>query len=269
MSSKSASSTRNSVDPALVNLAARDDVSGLARLRARTYTTRTVRTSLQEEYILKGWTIDRANKETVRLKKDKDHGSLLEDRVWMLMYNMGFLYLHGERKALLRIGAAADSPITEIDVAAVDAEVAIAIECKSSDKPKRRPEFQEELGKHVLARQWFTKAINQQYSDILFKRAIGFVMFLNNVDLSENDRKRAEAENVVLFDERDLAYYEMLIVHLGSAAKYQFLADVFSGKQIPGLSIRVAAIKARMSGIPCYTFSVPPDYQDSLYISSR
>ena len=50
-------------------------------------------------------------------------------------------------------------------------------------------------------------------------------MFLQNADLSDNDRARAKEAQVALFDEDDLEYYLGLVGQLGPAAKYQFLAD--------------------------------------------
>ena len=64
----------------------------------------------------------------------------------------------------------------------------------------------------------------------------------------------------MLFDDRDLAYYESLISHLGSAAKYQFFADMMPGKEVPGLRIRMPAIRFKMGGSICYSFTVSPDY---------
>ena len=57
-------------------------------------------------------------------------------------------------------------------------------------------------------------------------------MFLQNVDLSDNDKTRATEARVALFDEDDLGHYQKLVGHLGPAAKYQFLADYLPDKSI-------------------------------------
>jgi DGQHR domain-containing protein len=95
-------------------------------------------------------------------------------------------------------------------------------------------------------------------------------MFMSNILLSDNDRARAKDANIVVFDERDLEYYENLVSHLGPAARYQFLADTLPGKTVPGLELRLPAIKTKMGGFNCYSFSITPDYLLKIsYVSHR
>ncbi|HEU5407999.1 MAG TPA: DGQHR domain-containing protein, partial [Nitrospira sp.] len=151
----------------------------------------------------------------------------------------------------------------------IDDETAIAIECKSAEVRARRPQFQDELGKHSLIRQRFAQAIKDQFN-ANHKRQVALAMFMSNIVLSDNDRKRAQESNVILFDEQDLAYYEALVSHLGAAARYQFLADMLPGKAVPGLDITLPAIRARMGGYTCYTFAISPDYLLKIsYVSHR
>ena len=95
-------------------------------------------------------------------------------------------------------------------------------------------------------------------------------MFLQNANLSDNDKARAKEANVALFDEDDLTYYEGLASHLGPAAKYQFLADCLPGRSIAGLELNVPAVKSRMGGHNCFTFSISPEYLLKIsYVSHR
>src|SRR6266496_248905 len=186
-----------------------DSLQGLARAKSRSYETKTVNSKLVGDYLSKSWTVDKKNKATTRLRRDKPHGQLLEDRVWSLLYKMRFGFLSGKTGAVLELPAGDSAPTTKIDVVGMDAEIALAVECKSSDKPARRPTFQEELGKHRLIRESFAQSIRKQFpSD--FRRQIVLAMFTSNILLSENDRTRAKQANVVVLDERDLAYYETL-----------------------------------------------------------
>ena len=71
---------------------------------------------------------------------------------------MGFPYLSAAGGAKLSITAKEpDGPQNQIDVVAIDDEVAIAIECKSSEKYAKRPQFSEELGKISLIREKFSQ----------------------------------------------------------------------------------------------------------------
>lgn len=254
----------------LKNITDASDLRSLARSRARDFVTKTVNPVLVDEAIADGWSIAKRSKRTVQMMKKKRHGDYFADRVWVLLYRMGFPLLSSENEAGLVISPKdPDSPVTRIDVVAVDEEVALAIECKSSLKYAKRPEFQEELGKHALIRQQFAQSVNAQFP-APFKRQVAIAMFTSNINLTDNDHARAQSANVVLFDEQDLEYYEGLIVHLGEAAKYQFLADLLPGKPIAGLTLRIPAIRTRMGEYNCYTFSVTPEYLLKIaYVSHR
>ncbi|MDQ5825663.1 MAG: DGQHR domain-containing protein [Chloroflexota bacterium] len=254
----------------LDNIEAVENLRGVARARARDYETKTVDPLLVEQALAEGWQVAKRNKRTVALTRKKPHGKLLEDRVWSLFYRMGFAYMSSTGGGILLIDPKNTSgPKTQIDVVAIDNEVAIAIECKSSEKHSKRSQFQEELGKHSLIRERFVSSVNAQFAPPSKRQAV-IGMFLSQVILSDNDRARAREANVVLFDEADLAYYERLVSHLGPAAKYQLLADMLPGKTIQGLSIRVPAVKTKMGGYTCYTFSINPEYLLKIsYVSHR
>src|SRR5438132_2753470 len=246
-----------------------DSLQGLARAKSRSYETKTVNSKLVGEYLSKGWTIDKKNKATTRLRRDKPHGQLLEDRVWSLLYKMRFGFLSAKTSAVLELPGGSSAPTTKIDVVGIDDEIALAVECKSSHKLARRPTFQEELGKHRLIRENFAQSIRKQFPSA-FRRQVVLAMFTTNILLNENDRSRAKQANVVLLDEHDLAYYETLVSHLGSAAKYQFFSDLMPGKEVPGLRIRAPAIRHKMGGTHCYTFAASPEYLLKIcYVSHR
>ncbi len=254
----------------LNNMECRDNLRGLARIKGRDYDIKTVNPLLLDEAIGEGWSVVRKNNCSVRVRRAKALGLEFEDRVWSLLYRMGFNNLSGGGGARLTLNAKdPNSPVTLIDVAAIDDEVGVAIECKSAQSLTKRPQFQEELGKHALARQQFARSVSHQYPSS-FKRQVAMAMFTRNIALSENDRKRALEAQVVLFNNEDLSYYEELISHLGPAAKFQFLADLLPGKHVPGLQLRVPAIKTKMGPFNCYSFSVSPEYLLKIaYVSHR
>ena len=91
-----------------------------------------------------------------------------------------------------------------------------------------------------------------------------------DLKITEQMRKRADREQVALFDIDQLAYYETLVQRLGDAARYQFLADLFHNRPIDGLKTRIPALRARIGAIDCYTFAVQPDYLLKLcYVAHR
>lgn len=254
----------------LSNIEEIGQLTGLARSRMRSYDTKTVSPALVESYLADGWQLDRKNRKSARLTRPKTIGKATEDRVWSLLYRMQFPLLSGPGGGKLGLTPKdPESADSQIDVVAIDDDVGIAIECKSSDKAAKRPQFQQELGKHALIRERFSSAVKTQFQ-VPHKRQVVLAMFLRNILLSDNDRARAKEANIAIFDERDLAYYESLVSHIGPAGKYQLLAEMLPGKAIPGLEIRVPAIRTKMGGFRCYAFSISPEYLLKIsYVSHR
>jgi DNA sulfur modification protein DndB len=195
---------------------------------------------------------------------------LLEDRVWSLLYAMGFTYLSGEGGAFLRVDPKrTDGPKNQIDVVGLDPEIAIAVECKSSSTPRKDSKFQDFLAKHSLIRERFANAANSQFP-LDHKRVPVLAIFSWELRLSDNDIERAEEQKVALLNENDLSYYEQLVAHLGPAAKYQFFADMLRGRQVHGLRLAVPAVEARMGKYLLLLFDhtrIPS--KDCLCIASR
>lgn len=243
---------------------------GIARKKNKDFEIKTVHPADQLKYESEGWKLFRKLKSTIQVKRQKSQGSNIEDRVWSLFFKMNFQFLSGERGAKLILNSRdPNSPKSQIDIVAIDREVAIAIECKSSSEYKKRPQFQEELGKFVQIKEDFCKSIRISYNEEIKRQCI-YLMVLNRIILTDEDRERAKKSKVILFDEKDLIYYENLVKHLGEAAKYQILSDMLPGKEIAGLSIRIPAIKTKMGGYNCYAFSISPEYLLKIsYVSHR
>jgi DNA sulfur modification protein DndB len=216
-----------------------------------------------------GWEVVRKSKATARVAKDKQLGPWFEDRVWTLMYRMGFAHLSGRGGAKLVTGPDDAQLSNQIDVAAIDHEVAVAIECKSSTAIARRALLQLELAKHGQMRAAFQQAVAKQWVTNE-KRSVVFAFFTHHAHLSDTDRQRAVQGDVVLFDDRDLNYYEDLVSQVGPAARYQFLADLLPGKQIPGLKATFPAVRTRMGGFDCFNFAATPEFLLKIsYVSHR
>lgn len=172
------------------------------------------------------------------------------------MYRMGFTHLSPEEGALLDLPA---SGSFTYQLLATDDEVVIGIVSRTAEKYGKRPQFSAELDELAATRQSFSRAVTDQLGQEP-KRHVVLCVFTEKIAVGEDERARARNLNVPVFDERDLAYYETLISHLGPAARYQFLADLLPGKDVPGLSIRLPAVRTKMGGANCYTFSISPEY---------
>ncbi|TAM55385.1 MAG: hypothetical protein EPN53_03070, partial [Acidobacteria bacterium] len=245
----------------LRNILPREELRSLAGRRAKPDEYKSVRNQLVAEEIGKGWAAaKKSGKTTTRLKRQKSLDRLLEDRVWVLLYRMGFAHLSGQGGAFQGLAEGKEGqPESQIDVVAIDAEAAVVVECKSSASPRKFGDFSAVLAKHVALRKGFGRSLQAQFPTAK-KHGLVFVIWTAGIVPTDSDRSRAQAEKVCLLDEKDLDYYETLINQIGAAARYQFLADLLQGQAIPGLEITVPAIRTRMGSFDAYVFSVSPEY---------
>lgn len=243
------------------------DQKSLARERRSRFDFRSVPVKLSDEMTNEGWTVDRRNRNSIRFKREKTHDQILEDRVWSLFYDLGFLLLSGRSGA--KLTHTSGNLHNQLDVVALDDETAIVVECKSSIQPSKRSGFQGEVAKLAQNREPISRALREDFGDKV-RRRLGLIMFLSNSVLTETDISRADQNQIVIFTDSDLKYYEDLTTQIGKAARYQFLADVFQGKDIPGLEVKIPAIKSKMAGHICYSFSISPEYLLKIgYVSHR
>jgi DNA sulfur modification protein DndB len=234
---------------------------------------KTVKPDQVQASLADGWEISRSSRRSCRMKRPKQRDGLLEDRVWTLLYRMGFHHLSGVGGAKLA-SSICDEPIVtnQLDVVGLDQEVAVAVECKTSMKSRKPSDFQRDVAKLAVLKQSFAQSVHEAVPlDGSVRRVPVLMFFTWGLILSQTDKDRAKSQQVVLFDERDLEYYEQLVQHLGQAAKYQFFADMLPHKRVRGLETSVPALKAKMGGThTCYTFSIKPEYLLKIaYVSHR
>jgi DNA sulfur modification protein DndB len=197
----------------LTNIEPVENLRSVARAKTKVFETKRLDPNLVPQALDEGWEILKKSAKSVRLKRDKSLDKLLEDRVWSMFYQMDFPFMSGNGGGILEIDPKSkENPKSQIDVVAIDDEVAIAIECKSAHEPGKRLQFQEDLGKLSLLRKSFHDAINR-YFPVPHKRKIVLAFFLQNIQLSENDLARARKANVLIFGDREIEYYRKLTSH--------------------------------------------------------
>lgn len=252
------------------NLFRTEELKALARRKGRDREFRTVRNSDVPEYRAQDWLVQRTNKTTTRLYRLKSREILLQDRVWSLLYSMGFTHLSGEGDAFLsqdrmRNGGGDN----RLGLVGLDPDIAIAVKCKSAPTPRRDMVFAELLAQHSLVRERFANAANAKVP-LAHKRVPVLAIFTWDLILSEHDAEKAQEQKISLFNENDLSYYEQLVSHLGPAAKYQFFADMLPGKRVHGLHLAIPAIEAKMGKHTCFSFSITPESLLKIaYVSHR
>lgn len=250
------------------NMVAASDVATLARAKSRLFDTKSVNPSLAEQHVAEGWETIKKGKTSVRLKRPKSALTSLGDRLWTLLFRMQMDLISGPGGAKVTPDKkSAVSTDWLVPIVGVDTELILAMDYFVPTKGSKG--LTDRLADFSGCREQLVKSIGSQYAG-LHKRHCALLFFVRDIQVSEEQRAVAKSLNISIFDEKDLDYYEKLTSHLGPAAKYQFFSDILPGKSIPGLEIRVPAVKTKMGGHNCYTFPISPEYLLKIaYVSHR
>ena len=92
------------------------------------------RQAVRKEYEDNGWEFSRDFSKSIKMKIVKSHDLTFENKVWVMISNLGFDFLNKDRNFVLPFD---NENTQQIDVFAKDNECAIYVECKSSKKRKR------------------------------------------------------------------------------------------------------------------------------------
>lgn len=238
-------------------IADRDDQKLLLRARSRTHQERRVRRT-EFSQPDDGWYVsDNTLKREVKLAKDKTHDEVFEDEVWCLLSRLGFKYLSRNRSCSVRYDQK-DGSSQQIDVLAVDDECALIIECKSADgSVPKTGNFKTEIESLGGKKAGLHREIRERFGNPDLK--IAYVLATKNYVLKTADIERLSSFNILHFSDGDLDYYNELVSHLGTSARFQFEADIFSAQTIPSLDGRVYAVEGSMGGLTYYSFLIEPE----------
>lgn len=213
-----------------------------------------------EPYIEDGWEkINSKNKEFFKLRKLKDFALVFEDEVWCILYKMGFDEMNKDHNfSILRKGSNLSK---QIDVFARDDQCICVVECKAAEKPHTKRSLDKDIDQLAGIHHEINLSIFSHYKNLgnNNKFKIIWILALKNIDISENDRERAKSANIKVIDESMINYYSKLSNHFGRSSKYQFLADMFPGRDIPELIEPVPALKGKMGNTDFYSFVIEPE----------
>ncbi len=213
----------------------------------------------EEQLIAKGWESIKLLTSKLKLRRKKDHSTLLEDRIWVLLYRMGYPILSGRGFKIrhkLNDGSAGER---KIDVFARDEETCLLIECKSRDQRGRRA-LQRDLEETETLQKSLANAIRRQFGETTKLKLI-WMYATNNIIWSENDIDQSISHNIKVITENELQYFEAFISHLGPAGRFQFLSEFLRGQEIPNLSnIRIPAVRGRLGKHVFYSFVASPKH---------
>lgn len=239
-------------------LADREEQKKLFKSKNLEYTVQTVARKDYSGTPPSGWDLlDDTLKTVVKLSRLKSVDEYFEDKVWCLLYKMGFKYLSKSRDCRISYGSKEGSS-QQVDVFAVDDECAFIVECKSSNAGTPiASNFKSELEAIEGRRAGINGSIKKLFQVEGMK--VGYIFATQNYRIGNADHGRMENLNVKHFGEPEVEYYQELAEHIGSAARYQLEADLFAGQKIPSLDNQVYAIKGSMGGMEYYSFCIEPE----------
>lgn len=190
----------------------------------------------------------------VVMSKEKVHSKKFEDKLWCMMYDLGFRILNTEDDLKLKYGPN-DEDFQQIDVLAVDEEVALIIECKSS-KEYTRPNYKPDFESLPLKMDGFRKCIKELFGE----RRVKYLFATEKQILGESDKKRLASLKAYHIDDNATSYVGDIIKNYKKASKFQFFGIIFKGETINLDSIDVPALSGTMGGKRYYMFSIEPGH---------
>lgn len=244
------------------NLVYGDEIKKVFKKRKVGYAESTIWETSLPEYEADGWykssdtkKVNRTGTRSIRIRKNKTIDVQFEDAVWTMFYKMGFNTMNRDDNFTIHYDPSNSSFSQQIDVFAADEDTVLVIECKTAETRKnmtfKKPI--EALGGNLQ------KIRNEIYTRPEFQgKKIKFIWATKNINLNTNDIERLAGYGIAYFDDDSIQYYTQLADHLGHAARYQLLGDIFQGAEIKSMDMRVPAIAGRMGGFTYYEFSIEP-----------
>jgi len=227
----------------------------IAIQRKKKYVEIAVSKTEQAFYLEKGWELKKEFKNRVRLWKEKACDELLEDEVWLLFKNMGFIEMNKDRNFAIQAG-----PIRkQIDVFARDEKNVFIVECKAMAEEGPRS-LRQDIHEILNLKKDIIESIRKNYGEDF---RFSFLLVTKNIKWSSEDKKFAGAsrgKNFFFWREAELAAYTSLTNQLGTSAKFQMYSILFFGKKIPELGdIEVPAIYGGKGKNKYYSFIIQPE----------
>lgn len=241
-----------------------------AAKRRRSYALISIKKALVEDHLADGWEIDKELKSRMRMRKNRTPDESIENRVWFLLFLLGYPQISSGRNFKIKIERKGAEPVhKQIDVLAKDGETVIVAECKASERTRRRS-LQKDIEEFANLKGPISNAIKKHYGNV-FKPKIIWLFVTNRIVWSEPDKQRAAGENIRVITERELRYYTQIADHLRGAARFQFLAEFLKDQKIPEMEgKKVPAIRGKLGEQRFYCFvSTPKQMLKIAFVNHR
>jgi DNA sulfur modification protein DndB len=208
-----------------------------------------------DEYINEGWFVVKKLKSEFTFQKNKPHDQAFEEKVWAIFAKAGFGWLNKDRQFKIEYSKKPGVPKKQIDVIAIDDNVAIVTECKSAESRKSKS-FQKDIAEISHLKTGIETTLSEVFGKPI---RTAYILATSNYVVSDNDRSRMKDAQIFHMDQDEVEYWNNITKELGEVAKYQMFGRLFQHQEIPNLKNRVLAIRGRMGGNTYYSFSLAPE----------
>lgn len=207
------------------------------------------------DYEENGWEVKKLYKNgSALLFKNKDCVDSLKDKLWNIFYKMGFNFISSS-DIKFDIKNNYITLTKNVDLVVMDEETCLFIDCYATDEFDRVTSFADRINEINTSFRFLCSDIREKYGDKKCK----YILATNNYLLNERDIESLSNYKIMYFDEENVDYYVALVGHLGSAARFQLLGNLFSKTTIKGMEERVPAIEGKMGNLTYYSFLIEPE----------
>lgn len=232
------------------------ELSNAKNKRSKEFIEKKERSIALPELKKEGWEEYKKYKDDrfIKVKKNKKVDELFEDRIWTMLYNMGFEYMNTDRNFRISYDHTNDNITQQIDVFAADDDSVLVIECKASPSIKNGV-FKKDIEAFYGQMEGLRKEIRKKFP----RRKVKFIWATQNYNMSKADLEKLKNWNIDFWDDSKVNYYYELVKHLGSSAKYQLLGNLFADQKINNMNNKIPAIRGKMGNHTYYSFSIEPE----------
>ena len=209
----------------------------------------------RKKYEADNWQLHKEMASGLWMKRSKSADHNLEDRIWCLFYRMGYPKISGPNFRIEFKDQSGNQTSKRVNVLALDDETAIVVESKARENRGRRS-LQKEIEDFENSQKRFAQSIRAFVPKASNPKII-WLFATSNIIWAEKDVERAEAANIRVITENEIQYFEAFVSHIGTAGRYQFLAEFLEGQEIPNLqNVRVPAVRGRFGAHSYFSFVV-------------
>ncbi len=201
-------------------------------------------------------------------RRPKTPDEIFEDRIWLLLFNLGFKSLNVDRQCRLEYKAYTK----QVDVLGRDDSHAFVVQCRTTESEENNISARgmlEEFGKN---HDEIRKALEDYWGHGSFARVCHIVALGSREKrgIDEEHVQKNPQDNLHLWSLNDIEYMEQLVESVGPIARQQLYAVMLQNKRNSKIERICPAIKSRIGNRAVYNFLInAKDLADYVYVHHR